>query len=244
MGAFDLPAPLFAWLDDQASMLPPVVRLIGWGLLAGWLSMGLYRLLSPQQRIRRGKAEIERARQALDAYDGDLAGGWPLIRRLLRLALRQVGRVGGPGLVASLPLLSLLGWLVPAYGYAYPEPGVSPAIHTRPPHPYMEWVDGRHAGSPGTAPRVVIADHLRRVVADVTLHEPIPVIHERHWWNMLFGNPLGYLPPDRGLERIRIELPRKSYLPFVPSWLRGWEVCFFVPLLASSLALKAWARIA
>jgi hypothetical protein len=245
VGVFDLPAPLYAWLDVQASALPPAARLAAWGVLAGLVSMGLYSLFSAQPRIRRGKQEIRQAQQALDAYDGELAGGWPLIRRLLSLALGQVGRVTGPTLLASLPLLSLLAWLSTTYGHQYPAPETAPEIHTTPPYLNAVWVDDRQDDAPYLQPpRVVITDPSRRVVADVMLHSPVSVIHKRQWWNLLIGNPLGYLPGDAPVERIRVELPRRTYLSFGPQWARGWEFGFFLPLVAASLALKIGARIA
>ena len=59
VGLFDLPAPLFAWLDGLLSGLaPPTLRLVLWGLVAAALSMGIYWLLSPQERIARAKAKL------------------------------------------------------------------------------------------------------------------------------------------------------------------------------------------
>lgn len=243
MGVFDLPAPLFAWLDAQAAALPPALRLAAWGVLAGLVSMGLYRLLSNQPRIRAGKQEVRQAQQALDAHDGELADAWPLLRRLLGLALVQVGRVTGPSLLASLPLLALLAWLSTAYGHLYPAPGVPPAIHAEPPHLHVEWVDGRGKGQPDMPPRLAVRDPGSSVVSDVPLHSPVTVIHKRQWWNLLIGNPLGYLPGDAPVERIQVELPRKTYLPVGPQWVRGWEFGFFLPLVVASLALKLGARI-
>lgn len=122
MGVFDLPAPMFAWLDDRAgAFASPAIRLVLWGVLAALVSMAIYRRISAQDRIRRGRVEIEQAKRQLDAHDGEWDEAKPLLGRLLRSAFAQVGRVGWPSIVASLPLLSLLGWLSSSYEYTFPS---------------------------------------------------------------------------------------------------------------------------
>lgn len=236
MGILDAPAPLFNWLDDQlAGLLPPVLRLLLWGVVAGVVSMLLYRAISPQASIARGKAELLAARRALDGYDGDFEGARPLMRRLLRVAVGQVGRTGWPGLLASLPVLFVLAWLSNAYGYAYPAPGSAPRIDTTPAQYETQWL-----AEP--TPRILVNEGAQ-VVADVPLQRPVPVVHKPRWWNVLLGNPAGYLPRDAAVDHIRIDLPPKQYLAFGPDWLRGWAPTFFTALLAASIALKVLARI-
>lgn len=238
MGFFDLPAPLFDRLDSLLAGLPAAVRLMLWGMLGALVSMGLYRWLSPQERIGRGKAELAEARRRLDAHEGEFADAAPLVRGMLRAAVVQVGRVAGPAIVASLPLLALLAWMSTRYGHAWPPVGSTPAIQTVPPLP-ATWV----AGTEADHPHVVVAGDDRRVIADVPLQAPVPVIHKRQWWNILLGNPAGYLPPQSAIDRIRIDLPARVFLPFGPGWARGWELAFFVPLLLVSVAIKVLAGI-
>ena len=236
MGVLDAPAPLFSWLDAQlAGLLPPLLRLLLWGAAAGIVSMLLYRAISPQASIARGKTELQAARRALDGYDGDFEGARPLMHRLLHVALRQVGRTGWPGLLASLPVLFVLAWLSNAYGYAYPAPGSAPHIATVPAEYEAHWL-----AEP--TPRILVNEGAR-VVADVPLARPVPVVHKPRWWNFLVGNPAGYLPDHAVVDHIRIELPPKHYLAFGPGWLRGWAPSFFMALLVASIALKVLARI-
>jgi hypothetical protein len=93
-------------------------------------------------------------------------------------------------------------------------------------------------------PRIVLADGAGRVVGEIAMTAPVPVIHKREWWNVLFGNPVGYLPDASPLERVDVELPGREYLGFGPSWLRSWEFVYFVVLLACSIAIKVGFRIA
>jgi len=241
MGIFDLPAPLFEWIDAQlAAAAPPALRLIIWGVIGALVSMFLYKALSAQDRIAADKQEIKTARHRLDTFDGEFADAWPLIRNLLQISFRHVGRVGWPGIVASLPLLALLSYLSTAYGYGYPPPGEVPEIRTSPSSYHAEWID---AGSTNEMPHIVIADGGKRRVADIAIEAPVPAIHKRQWWNTLIGNPAGYLPEDAAIDRVSVSLPRKAFLPFGPGWMQGWETLFFLSLVVVSLIIKSVARI-
>jgi hypothetical protein len=243
MGIFDAAGPVLTWLDSQVAGMPGGIRLALWGLLSGLISMLLYRWLSDQDGIGRGKRELKAAQETLNAFDGDLQDAWPLMGRLLRISLGQVARVGWPAVVASLPLLFVLSWMSISYGYHYPPAGSAPRIETRPAELKARWVPpvptGQHA-----PPRIVVTDGAGRIVAKVNMKAPTPVIGKHRWWNAFIGNPSGYLP-DRGqTERVVIPLPRAQYLPIGPAWIRRWEIPFFISLITVSLVLKWVMRIA
>ena len=244
MGLFDLPAPVFAWLDGLlGGMAPPTLRLAIWGLIAAAVSMGLYWLVSPQRRIAEAKAEATAARRELDAYDGDLDGAWPLIRRVVGTAFGQIGLVAWPAVAGSLPVLALLLWLSTAYGHAFPADDTDIAISTVPQtlQARLEPADDPAFGNPDR--RIVVVDDGGQVVEQVPLPAPVPIIHKRQWWNALIGNPIGYLPDNGPLERIELDMPQREYLPIGPGWLRAWYVVFFGSVLCASLAIKVAGRI-
>ena len=246
VGLFDLPAPLFTWIDGALNGLAPApLRLTLWALVAAAVSMGLYVVLSPQRRIARAKADASAARAALDAFDGDFAEAWPLIRNVLATAFRQLGLVTWPALLSSLPVLALLAWVSTAYGYAYPADGAAVAIHTVPQDLEARLETVRSAGDASSQPRrqIVVTDQAGQVVDRVPWQAPVPTIHKKEWWNALLGNPAGYLPDDGPLERIELNIPAQHYLPFGPAWAQPWYVLFFGVLLAASLAIKVAARI-
>lgn len=236
MGIVDLPAPLFTWLDELAGGLPLLLRVLAWGLVAGIGSMLVYLAVSPQQAIARGKREQLSARRRLEAFDGELAEAWPLMRHLLGTSLRQVGRVLLPALLASLPLLCLVAWMSNRYSVHLPADGTPPALEVAPARWQARW---EPAGEGAT---IALMDG-ERVVTRVDMAAPASLIEPRHWWNALIGNPAGYLAADGGPQRIDIVLPRTEVLAAGPDWLRGWEASFFCALLLSSLALKTTLRI-
>lgn len=242
MGLFDLPAPLFALLDGAvSSILPPAARLALWGLLAAALSMALYWLLSPQRRIAEAKVEAVAARRALDAYDGEFTGAWSLIRDMLRLAFRQLALVTGPAVAASLPVIALLAWLSTAYGHAFPAAPAAVGVRTNP-DDFRARLEQGDAPAP-EVPEIVVEDRAGRTVERVPMRAPVSIIHKWQWWNILLGNPAGYLPDEAELEWIELDLPEREYLPLGPPWLRAWYAVFFGTLLIGSLAIKVVARI-
>jgi hypothetical protein len=244
VGLLDLPAPLFAALDDLLSGLaPPTLRLALWGVIAAALSMGAYWLLSPQQRIAEAKADALAARRALDAYDGEFAEAWPLMGRVLRTALRQLGLVTSPAVLGSLPVLALLAWLSTTYGHAFPPDGADIPVRTTPAAGDVQVQPVEADAAAGAGRQILVLDARGNVVERFLLSAPVPTIHKRQWWNALIGNPIGYLPDGGPLEWIELGLPQREYLPLGPAWLRAWYVVFFGVLLAASLAIKAAARI-
>ena len=246
MGLLDLPAPLFAGLDSLLSGLaPPTLRLALWGVIAAVLSMGAYWLLSPQTRIAQAKADALAARRELDAYDGEFAEAWPLMGRVLRTALRQLGLVTSPAVLGSLPVLALLAWLSTSYGHSFPADDAEIPVRATPQigDVRVQAVQPDAQAAAHAGHQVVVLDDAGNVVKRFPLSAPVPMIHKRQWWNALIGNPIGYLPDSSPLEWIELGLPQREYLPLGPSWLRAWYVVFFGVLLGASLAIKVAARI-
>ena len=247
MGLLDLPGPLLGWLDGALSHLitAPGLRLALWGAAGAVLSMALYWALSPQARIARIKTEAAAARQRLDSYDGAFADAWPLIGRMLRLALRQLAVVTWPAVLASLPVLCLIVWLSTAYGHSFPAADQAVEVRAFPASLQARLTNGHDpgAGQEGSRPHIEIADAAGRTIGDLDLAAPVSTVHKREWWNALIGNPAGYLPNEWPVERVEIDLPRTEYLPFGPWWLRSWEAVFFGTLLACSVAIKLAFRI-
>jgi hypothetical protein len=116
--------------------------------------------------------------------------------------------------------------------------------------PPLHWQGDARAAGEGkwTVTWPAAGAHLELMDADdevlVTLPPPAPVgvVHQRRWWNVLLGNPAGYLPPGE-VDAVEIDLPRREYLPFGPDWLRGWIPLFFAVVIAVSLLLKVLWRL-
>ena len=116
---------------------------------------------------------------------------------------------------ASAPAICLLAWASSNYGYSFPgspgEVGVrtSPgqlqaAIVTAPPLSPVPRPEP-------PAPHIVVADPAGHVISTIPWAALIATIHKRQWWNLLVGNPAGYLPDNAGVERIELELAPNEY---------------------------------
>lgn len=117
MGVLDLPAPLFASLDQfMAIGLLATLRLIIWGVIGGVVTMGLYRLFSPQAKIGHVKRAARAARRRLYEFDGELADAGPLLRDQFVAAFKHIALVVPATFLAMFPLLALLVWLDSTYG--------------------------------------------------------------------------------------------------------------------------------
>lgn len=239
MGLLDLPQPLFNWVDQALGVvLPPAVRLLLWAFLGALLAMEIYRLLSPQQRLTTLKQNFREAQRRLNAYDGPLDEAWPLITRPLVLALQRIGLVLPATLAASLPLLLIILWLDTSYAHRFPESleAVRVEVH--------------HSNYTGTLrtdasdqPQLLLRNPEDGVFMEVPVTAPIPQLRKRQNWNLLLGNPAGYLPPYAPMEEVTLALPRREILPLGPDWLRGWEPLFFTAMILFALLLKRVRRI-
>lgn len=262
-GLLDWPGVVLGWINAPlVAVLPEAVVLAFWAVVSSFLTMWVYRRFSNQEKLAALRPQVKAVQKKLSNYDGEFSGLKPLIMENFRLSGRHILLALGPALLAGVPVLFVLVWVSNAYGVKFPEPGTLIQVRavaaddgqaTRD----WEWegvptrrVEGLEA--PGTAwsvPWPEPADPVvLRTAAGVAAVElppkrPTPVLHERHWWNALIGNPGGYLEPGNPAAAIHLDLPKTEILPFGPGWMRGWEFLYFVLLVAGSLALKFIWRI-
>ena len=252
MGLFDLAAPVFGAVDGVLALaLPSVVRLLLWGVFAGWLTMVVYRRLSNQEKISALKQEQKERQAEITAFDGDFDELTPLIFATLKLGFRQLGLAIGPALLASIPVLFLVAWVAGAFGHDLPEAGDAISVSTTPPDSLLSFeptvsVQPAEGGWlvtwPGEGETVVLSQHGEALLSLPT-EAAVPVIHQKVWWNWLFANPLGYLPDGAELLQIDLAMTPQQFLPFGPGWMRGWMFLFFSTFLVFSVVFKFVLKI-
>jgi hypothetical protein len=252
MGLFDLPAPLFSAIDGVLGMaLPPVLRLVFWGVLAGCLTMMVYRRLSNQEKISELKAQQKVQQKKIAEFDGEFEDLMPLIRHTLALGFKQLGLALGPALLSTLPVLFLIVWVAGAFGNETPAAGSMVHLTAEPSNHDLHWSsltgveiaeDGWQVRWPGTGQTLTMTDGRQSLLA-LPLQYNIPVIHKKKWWNHLMANPIGYLPENGKTDVIHIDLPEQVIIGFGPDWMRGWMFSFFLTFLLSSLGFKFLLRI-
>jgi hypothetical protein len=255
MGLLDLPGPLFGLIDQVlAGFVPDLLRLALWGVLAGWLTMLVYRRLSNQEKIQSLKAEQKIQQKAISEFDGELGELLPLIRHTLGLGMRQLSLSLGPALLSAIPVLFLVVWVAGRFGHEQPsaEDTVivtaneisehSPALAWQPASAVRVTPEGWEVRWPRAGQQLALTQSellLLRLPAEA----PIPVIHKKRWWNLLMANPIGYLPEQATVDMVSIGLPPQQFLNFGPAWIRGWMFSFFGVFLVSSIAFKLLLRI-
>ena len=255
MGFFDLPAPIFSVVDQLLSLaLPGVIRLVLWGVLAGWLTMVVYRRLSNQDKIQELKLEQKKQQKIISSFDGEFEDLFPVIRHTLALGGRQLGLSLGPALLATIPILFIVIWVAGNFGNEQPTAGTPIAIGVNPKNASLGPFDWSSPGAVDvtdngwilnwpSADKPVALRQAGEDLIELPLEHSIPVIHKHQWWNWLMANPAGYLPDNALFESIDIALPEQQFLPFGPDWLHGWMFSFFVSFLLSSIGFKIALKI-
>ena len=89
----------------------------------------------------------------------------------------------------------------------------------------------------------IVLDGAGLPVLLLPLEVPVPVIHKRRWWNVLVGNPAGYLPDVSALDSISLGIPRREMHSMGPAWSRVWEAVFFTVYVSVSLSIKVMFKI-
>lgn len=256
MGLFDLAAPILGAVDQSLeSSIPGGLRLVGWGILSGWLTMLLYRRFSRQEAIAELKAAQKQLQDKIARFEGEFNELMPMIRKAFSLGFRQLGLSIGPAILATIPILFIVAWVATRFVYEAPPAADEIAVTVEPAAGELSW-SASWSGWAGAAPAdsgwtipwpakgesVTLSDGNAPVLnlSDEALHG---VIHKQRWWNSLFGNPAGYLPNDSAADLVRIALPERQYLPFGPQWMRGWMFAFFGTFLLASIAFKFILKI-
>ena len=91
-GYLDVASPALSWVDNTLlGWLPVWSRVVLWAAFASFLSMGIYRLTSRQEKLAEVKAQVAETRARLQGFEGEFHELWPILRRNLALAGKQLG---------------------------------------------------------------------------------------------------------------------------------------------------------
>ena len=257
LGFFDLPAPALFWVDQRLlGWLPDALRVVLWTFLASLASMAIYRLTSRQHRIAAIKEEVLATRKELADFDGEMAEMWPILRRNLGLALKQLGLTFVPAMIAGLPVLMALAFMSNAFDARVPPPG-TPVEATLTATdgqalPPVRWQGGAAEPTtdghwrlawPAAGENLTLEDSDGSALLSLPTARPVRVVAQPVWYNSLIGNPGGYLPEPGPVQAVELDLPQPTVVPFGPDWLRGWLVPSLVLLVIFSLFLKFYWRL-
>jgi len=250
MGLFDLPAPLYSAIDGLLGFLPMLPRLLLWSIVTGILSMVLYWLCSAQGKVEAAKLRAIAGRNAMSSYEGtEFDEMWPLAKESLAASGKHFLIVLVPAVLSSLPALTLIVWVSNHFSYTLPAAGTEILVQSTPAMsltglaPASEQANSYTLVWPDSATPLTVFSTTNESLVTLPLAAPVPVVHQRLWWNSLIGNPNGYLPAASSVQEIRFGLPPVEYLAFGPGWARGWELSYFLLLILCSLGIKVAFKI-
>jgi hypothetical protein len=249
----DLPAPLLSALDTAMAAigLPALLRVVLYALLSAWVSMAIYRRWSRQEELAELATATRALRQELSGYDGPFDGLMLRVRQLLRLSGRHLRLSFVPAMLGGLPLLLLLPWLSNQFGYALPQAGTPVQIQAeelQQTTAALTWTDPRVSWDADTQSWTVFwpgADQpieLRQgeqTLLSLPLAAASDVVHPRMpLFNLLIGNPAGYLPDSAPMSALRLDLPEQQLHGVGPTWLRSWLTVYLAAVVLFSLWFK------
>jgi hypothetical protein len=230
-------------------------RLIVWGIVGGAAVMGLYALVSPQQKLAAVQREANEARQAMLQHEGDLKEGWALMGRSIALALKRLALAVGPSLLAGLPVLVLLIWMSGVYAHRLPQAGTrvgvevrgveTSAVHWRPTDAATlnEQQQRWRVRWPSAGEAVTLTADAGRPVLRLPIRAPAARVTPPRWWHGLFAPPGGVLPEDSRVTAVHVDLPPRALWPGAPGWLQPWWVTFLGAVPVTALTVKLAFRI-
>ena len=253
MGLLNIIFIPLSWFDKIFALIfSPIIRLLLWGIAASFSSMSIYSRMSHQDKLSYIKNEISQTKKALLKYDGEFSGACHLIKKNLLLSLKQIRYQLLPTFLGAVPFIILLIWVGNTYSYNLPNHGSLIQIRTYPSGVNMISNDNALLISlnttfdipwPNPEEPIKITDSGNQAIATLPLKYPIPILHKYKLWNILLGNPNGYIPKISPVNKIEIKLPQKVYINSKWKWIRSAEFIFILSAFICSLLIKLIFRI-
>ena len=245
---FGILDPLWFAIDGAGSFLPPLARLMMWGALAGWLSILLYKMISPQARLSALCSETKGIKQTLKVMDTNDEAYKTLIFKALSMNFRRFGMSLIPALISALPVLLLVTFLDAQYGLTKPEPGQPVAILAESgsdinPGQGQKFSKGWVISWPHPENSVTVRDADGNDILQITSTTQVGVASKAGLMRYLFGAPAGALPPKSRVESVFLESTPRDLIQSNLVFPYQWTIPFFLAVVMASLGIKFTMRI-
>ena len=218
MGLFDLPAPILSWLDNLLSgVLPDLLRLIIWSVIAVALGFFLYQRLAVTSAIKADNASKSHAILPL------VISVLPIIYMATWLNNTYEYEQPIPGAPVKMEMISTVSAVT--------------AGKKTPPKPRT---DKFEKAWPLPEGRLIFRDIAEPVGSSINASPAQPSVTKKNWRNAFFGNPVGYIPRDFAIQEIKFDVRPRKMISVNSYWVSNWKLWFILSLIAS-YALLRWS---
>lgn len=246
-GLFGRLDPIFLFLDGLMPF-PPMIRLLLWGLLAGALSILLYKRFSPQTRLNALAEETSSVRRNLKTMQAGDEGYSTNVMRSVRLSLKRLGLSLAPALLSALPVLFMVSFLDARYGLQDPKPGQPVAVLSERDRDIVlnegqKLSSGWIVSWPGEGETVEVRDTEGTHILSITPDSRPGLASKPTILTFLFGATAGSLPSNSGVESLVVETTPRDIVQKGLIFPYQWTIPFFLAVILASLMLKFTLRI-
>ncbi len=222
------------------------VIILFWALVLSVVSMLIYKLTSPQERLRVLKQEQKEIQELMKDEEVMEEQAVSLAGKLLKVSFRRVCLTFFPAIMSGVPILLMWGFLSYNFDRATPQGGDIISMNIS---PTVEGVyvnnqflasdkEGDIAFNWPSEGNLRMGDRHGREIFDVNRSKPEYFINKWQWWNAIIPSPYGYISKNADVDMIWINLPMREYFSFGPWWLRSWFVIFVLGMITFSFLIK------
>jgi hypothetical protein len=242
--------PIFDIIDSWfgAFLTFPIKNLI-WGILAGSLAFIIYWISSNQIAISEIKNEMKILRAKMfDSSLEDKSEYNSLAKKNLSLSFKLLGKILLPAVISITPVIIIALWYDMNHSYYVPLDGEKVNVSTYPTLSELD-IEPFELTSKDIEGNTFL--HLTFNYIELSIYsnniliysgtpfkKPIPYITKKNWWNLLLGNPIGYIDDNANFEAIIFDYPEKILFSKLPKIINGWELLFFVGIFISTIPLR------
>jgi hypothetical protein len=222
------------------------VIILFWALVLSTISMLIYKLTSPQQRLKELKVKQKEIQELMKDDDLMEEQAIPMAGKLLKVSFKRVSLTCLPAILSGIPILLMWGILSYNFDRSAPQAGDVISMNVYPA------VEGVYVNNEFLAPNgegdiainwpsignLKMDDPQGHGIFDINRTKPEYFINKWQWWNVIIPSPYGYISNNADVEMIWINLPMREYLTFGPWWLRSWFVIFVLGMISFSMMIK------
>lgn len=231
--------------------MPLFLRVCIWGIVAGLIAIMLYKVTSNQAKITTLKKDIKTILNQLLKEDNDESEFFSLTMKNLKYSFKLVVFSFIPAFLSTIPVIIIMLCVQTYHSYALPEGNGRILVTTTPevesikvePAKIVKTTSKNNIKIVPSKETITITIKDEPVFEGNVFDPPVSIIEKYQWWNILIGNPAGYISNSAPIEAITFHFKRKKLFNSPTNWVNGWELTFFLSVFVSTLLAKIILKI-